>query len=166
MDGREAKRSTVDDSVERRDVPAAGWYQIRNPIRFGLTYYVFELCKHLPPIAKNPVYRAFGVEIGSGSVLAPAVVVDPFFPEKITIGEGSLIGWGTKLLTHEGYTDEWHVGPVEIGDDVTLGHGSSTRPGVTIGDGATVAAHSFVNRDVAPGERVGGVPIEPLSGDE
>jgi len=29
-------------------------------------------------------------------------------------------------------------------------------------DGATVAAHSFVNRDVEPGERVGGVPIETL----
>jgi len=152
----------VNDSVEVLDVPAAAWYRVRHPLRFGPTYYVLELCKHLPPLVTNPIYRALGVEIGEGSVLAPAVVVDPFFPEKITIGERTMIGWGTKLLTHEGYSDQWHVGPIEIGDDVTLGHSCSTRPGVTIGDGATVAAHSFVNRDVAPGERVGGVPIEPL----
>jgi acetyltransferase-like isoleucine patch superfamily enzyme len=156
------ERRPIDDSVEILDLTAAEWYRVRNPLRFGTTYYAIQLCKHLPPLLKNPVYRALGVEIGAGSVLAPAVVVDPFFPEKITIGEGSLVGWGTKLLTHEGYTDEWHVGPIEIGDDATVGHSCSTRPGVTIGDGATVAAHSFVNRDVAPGERVGGVPIEPL----
>jgi acetyltransferase-like isoleucine patch superfamily enzyme len=155
-----------EDRIEILDLAAAEWYRVRNPVRFGLAYYVFGLCKHFPPIAKHPVYRAFGVDIGDGSVLAPEVVVDPFYPELITIGEGSMIGWGTKLLTHEGYTDEWQVGPVEIGDDVTLGHGSSTRPGVTIGDGATVAAHSFVNRDVAPGERVGGVPIETLPDEE
>ena len=31
-----------------------------------------------------------------------------------------------------------------------------------IGDDVTLAAHSFVNRDVEPGERVGGNPIETL----
>jgi len=155
-------RSTVNDSVEVQDLPPAQWYRVRNPIRFGITYYVCEACKHLPPRMKNPIYRALGVDIGATSVISPSVVVDPFFPEKITIGEGSLVGWGTKLLTHEAYAEEWHVGPITIGDDVTVGHSCSTRPGVTIGDGATVAAHSFINRDVDAGERVGGIPIEPL----
>ena len=45
---------------------------------------------------------------------------------------------------------------------MTLGPSSSTRPGTTFGDGAVVAAHSFVDRDVEPGEKVGGVPIETL----
>jgi len=52
---------------------------------------------------------------------------------------------------------------VTIGDEATVGHSCSVRPGVTVGDGATVAAHSFVNWDVEPGETVGGVPIETLS---
>ena len=54
-------------------------------------------------------------EIGRQTVIAPHVRVDPFFPGKITIG-----------------------------------------------DGATVAAHSFVDRDVDPGEKVGATPIETL----
>lgn len=126
---------------------------------------MFEVCKYLAPQIKAPLYRAFGADIGERTTVAPHVVVDPFFPEKVSVGDDTIIGWGTKLLTHEAYTDEWLVGPVHIGDNVTIGHSSSLRPGVTIGDGATVAAHSFVNRDVEPGETVGGVPIETLSDD-
>jgi acetyltransferase-like isoleucine patch superfamily enzyme len=158
----DSDRSVGSDDVEIRQLRPAAWYRLRNPFRFAITYLLFELCRKLPPRVKNRLYRIAGVDIGDGSVIAPDVVVDPFFPEKITIDEDSIVGWGTKLLTHEGYTDEWHVGPVEIGDDVTVGHSCSTRPGVTIGDGATVAAHSFVDRDVEPRETVGGTPIETL----
>lgn len=158
----DSDRSVASDDVDIRRLKPAAWYRLRNPVRFAITYLLFELCRKLPPKVKNRLYRIAGVNVGDGSVIAPDVVVDPFFPEKITVGQGSIVGWGTKLLTHEGYADEWHVGPVEIGDDVTVGHSCSTRPGVTIGDGATVAAHSFVNRDVEPGETVGGTPIETL----
>ncbi|MFB6354036.1 MAG: DapH/DapD/GlmU-related protein [Halobacteriales archaeon] len=150
------------DTVEVRRLQPYEWYELRSTLRMTANIYLFELCKYLPNSLKNPLYRAAGVDLGEGTVLAPHVQVDPFFPDEITIGDGTVIGWGTKLLTHESYTDEWHVGPLEIGDDVTVGHSASTRPGVTIGDGATVAAHSFVNRDVEPGEKVGGVPIETL----
>jgi len=155
--------SPANDSVEILDVDPNRWQDLRSDAwRIPPTIYLFELGKYLPVSLKNPFYRRLGVEIGDGAVLAPHAQLDPFFPDKISIGENTVIGWGTKLLTHETYTDEWHVGPLEIGDDVTVGHSSSTRPGVTIGDGATVAAHSFVNRDVEPGEKVGGTPIEQL----
>lgn len=153
----------VDESVEVRPLGPTEWYKLGpNPFRMAVTLYVCDVCKLLPISVKNAVYRAIGVDVGQDTTIAPHVQVDPLFPGRLSIGDGTVIGWGTKLLTHEAYTDEWHVGPVEIGDDVTVGHSSSTRPGVTVGDGATVAAHSFVNRDVEPGERVGGVPIETL----
>ena len=155
--------STASDEVEVVDLTPSEWYKLVNPIRYTVTFYLFELFKYLPPRVKAPLYRAFGADIGERTNLAPHVLVDPFFPGKVSVGDDSIVGWGTKLLTHEAYTDEWHVGPVRIGNDVTVGHSCSLRPGVTIGDGATVAAHSFVNRDVEPGETVGGVPIETLS---
>lgn len=158
-----SERSRVSEAVEVRKLTPAEWYKLVNPVAFALRFLLCELCKYLPPRLKAPIYRALGADIGDGAMLAPHVLVDPFFPEKLSVGEGTLVGWGTKLLTHEGYTDEWHVGPTVIGDDVTVGHSCSTRPGVTIGDGATVAAHSFVHRDVAPGETVGGVPIRTLT---
>jgi len=153
----------VDDSVEVRELRPDQWYRLRsNPLRIPAVLYLCELCKLLPNSVKTRLYGAIGVDVGDGVVIAPHVQVDPFFPERMTIGADTVVGWGTKLLTHEAYTEEWHVGPLEVGADVTLGHGCATRPGVTIGDGATVAAHSFVDRDVAPGETVGGVPIETL----
>lgn len=161
MDGND-NHSLVDETVERIDLKPYEWSKLRSTTRMVLTFYLFELGKFLPVELKNKLYRRFGVEIGSGSTLAPHVQIDPYFPDKITIGENTVIGWGTKLLTHEAYTDEWNIGPIEIGDDVTFGHSCSIRPGVTVGDGAVIGAHSFVNRDVEPGEKVGGVPIETI----
>lgn len=159
----EQPRSSGREMVNVVDLPPSEWYRLVNPVRFAVTFLSFELLKYLPPRIKASLYRAFGADIGNRTVISPHVVVDPFFPDKVSIGDDTIIGWGTKLLTHEAYTDKWHIGPVHIGDGVTVGHSCSLRPGVTIGDGATVAAHSFVNRDVDPGETVGGVPIETFS---
>lgn len=153
----------ADQSVEVRTVSPSEWYKLGpNPLRMAATLYLCEICKLLPISVKNTIYRTMGVDIGTDTTIAPHVQVDPLFPGRLSIGDGTVIGWGTKLLTHEAYSDEWHVGPVEIGDNVTVGHSSSTRPGITVEDGATIGAHSFVNRDVEAGEKVGGVPIETL----
>lgn len=45
-----------------------------------------------------------------------------------------------------------------IGNDVWIGHGAMIKAGVTIGDGAIVAAHSVVARDVPPYAVVAGNP--------
>lgn len=45
-----------------------------------------------------------------------------------------------------------------IGNDVWIGHGAFIKAGVTIGDGAIVAAHSVVSRDVPPFAVVAGNP--------
>jgi bifunctional UDP-N-acetylglucosamine pyrophosphorylase/glucosamine-1-phosphate N-acetyltransferase len=50
----------------------------------------------------------------------------------------------------------------EIGADVFIGTNNSLVAPLTIGDGAMTAAGSVVIRDVAPGDRVAGVPARPL----
>lgn len=57
-------------------------------------------------------------------------------------------------------------GPNRIGDDVIIGEGVTVLDGVSIGDGAHVASGSLVLRDVAPGERVSGVPAAAGRGKE
>ena len=51
---------------------------------------------------------------------------------------------------------------VIIGHDVWIGHKAIVLPGVTIGNGAVVAAGAVVSRDVKPYTVVGGVPAKPL----
>jgi acetyltransferase-like isoleucine patch superfamily enzyme len=53
-------------------------------------------------------------------------------------------------------------GDVVIGNDVWIGHGSLILSGVSIRDGAVVAAGSVVNKDVEPYEVVGGVPARRI----
>lgn len=53
-------------------------------------------------------------------------------------------------------------GDVTIGSDVWIGHGSTILSGVHVGNGAVLAAHSTVVRDVAPYEIVGGNPAQHM----
>lgn len=56
---------------------------------------------------------------------------------------------------------EVYSGPkVVIGNDVWIGHGAFIKRGVTVGDGAVIAAHSVVTKDVPPYSIVGGVPAK------
>lgn len=48
----------------------------------------------------------------------------------------------------------------KIGNDVWIGAGSIIKQGITIGDGAVVGAHSFVNKDVPPFAIVFGIPAK------
>ncbi len=127
---------------------------------------VITLGRWIPVIeAKNALYRrALGMQIGRGASIGFMVMVDLFVPNLIRIGENTLIGYNTTILCHEFLIDEYRVGPVEIGRDVMIGANCTILPGVRIGDGAVVSAHSLVNRDVPPGAVVGGVPARPLRG--
>lgn len=51
---------------------------------------------------------------------------------------------------------------VVIGNDVWIGHGVIVLPGVSVGDGAVLAAGAVVTRDVQPYTIVGGVPAKFL----
>jgi len=53
-------------------------------------------------------------------------------------------------------------GKVHIGNDVWIGQGAYVRRGVTIGDGAVVAARSLVLKDVPPYTIVAGSPAKPI----
>jgi acetyltransferase-like isoleucine patch superfamily enzyme len=49
-----------------------------------------------------------------------------------------------------------------IGNDVWIGDSVFIRRGVTVGDGAVLAARALVHRDVAPYTILGGVPAKPI----
>lgn len=131
------------------------WKGVRNFIAIQLTRY----CPSLP--LKNWIYRhILGMKVGEHTAFALMVMVDVFFPEKIKIGNNSIIGYNTTILTHEYLIDEYRLGEVMIGDGVMIGANSTILPGVTIGDHAVVAAGSLVHKDVAPYSFVGGNPMQ------
>ncbi len=85
----------------------------------------------------------------------------------IYIGDGALIGHNVVLATLNHAKSPKDRGtmlpaPIHIGKHVWVGSNSTILPGVTIGDGAIVAAGAVVSKDVPENAIVGGVPATIL----
>jgi maltose O-acetyltransferase len=159
--------------------------------RFANWYFDFELMvihfisDHVPfRFIRHFFFNLVGVKIGPASTIHMGVRF--FSPRKVTIGEGSIIGFGTFLDGRAPLTIGNHVDiasevmvyneehdtasetfaainePVSIHDYVFIGPRAIILPGVAIGKGAVVAAGAVVTRDVAPFAIVGGVPAEVI----
>lgn len=68
----------------------------------------------------------------------------------------------SKILNKGDEEDTFSKGPIIIGNDVWVGANATILSGVTIGDGAVIAAGSLVVKDVPPYAIVGGVPAKVI----
>lgn len=125
-------------------------------------FIVIQLARYTPFLSvKNWMYRTFlKMKVGKKTSFALMVMPDTMFPEKITVGNNTIIGYNTTILAHEYLIDEYRLGPVIIGDEVLIGANSTILPGVTIGDRAIVSAGTLVHKDVPAGAFVGGNPMK------
>lgn len=137
------------------------WEDIVSPFKVAFNYICMCLARISPSLRlKNLLYSAMGIRIGKHVSVGLEVNMDVFFPEKIEIGDNSIIGFNSTILCHEFLVDEYRLGKVIIGKNVTIGANTTVLPGVTIADGSVVSAQSLVNSDVSG--FVGGVPARPL----
>ena len=117
------------------------------------------------------------ISIGSGSYIGASSVISAL---DVSIGSRVLISWGVTIVDHNSHSLElvdrrsdlaaWRNGqkdwskvksaPIKIMDDTWVGFGAIILKGVTIGEGAVIAAGSVVTKDVAPGSIVGGNPAK------
>lgn len=87
----------------------------------------------------------------------------------VTIGDRVAVGHQVMILTDthkigptERRAAQVFAKPVTIGAGAWLGARSTVLPGITIGQGAIVAAGAVVTKDVPPNTLVGGVPAQVL----
>ncbi|BAU26606.1 acetyltransferase-like isoleucine patch superfamily enzyme [Aneurinibacillus soli] len=155
-----AKRNT-----ERYPVTGANsLWQIYKTVSFWKVmkcFTVVQLARYMPWLpVKNWMYRhLLGMKIGRQTSVALMVMMDSMFPERISIGDNSIVGYNTTILAHEYLIEEYRLGDVKIGSNVMIGANSTILPGVTIGDGAIVSAATLVHQDVPAGAFVGGNPM-------
>lgn len=146
--------------------PNALWqlYRTVSPWKGVRNFIFIQIARYCPILAvKNAIYRRIlGVKVGEHTAFGLMVMLDVFFPELITIGRNSVIGYNTTILAHEYLIKEYRLGEVKIGNEVMIGANCTILPGVTIGDQAVVAAGSVVHKDVEAGAFVGGNPLQSL----
>ena len=133
------------------------WKAVRN-------FVAIQIARYSPSLPlKNWIYRhILGMKVGKNTAFGLMVMVDVFFPERITVGDNTIIGYNSTLLAHEYLIDEYRLGDVRIGSNVMIGANVTVLPGVTIGDHAVVAAGAVVHKDVPAHARVGGNPLRDL----
>ncbi len=102
--------------------------------------------------------------------------------QRIEIGDDVLISWGCTIVDHDSHSLIWperaqdvsnhyqgrkdwanvKIAPVRIANRVWIGFDCIILKGVTIGEGAVVAAGSVVTKSVAPYTLVAGNPARPI----
>jgi acetyltransferase-like isoleucine patch superfamily enzyme len=127
-------------------------------------FLVIQAARYTPFLGlKNWLYKKFlRMNIGDQTSFALMVMLDVMFPEKITVGRNTVIGYNTTILAHEYLIKEYRLGEVQIGSEVMIGANTTILPGVKIGDGAIVSAGTLVHKDVPPGAFVGGNPMRVI----
>jgi len=159
---RSDRRGLVLRREPRTDV-VSQWMLVRNPLRTMANYLVIQTCKLVPwmPLKIFLLRHCLGMRIGRNVGIAP-MDFSPLFPELISIGDNSAIGWKATIVCHVFTHSKVGLGRVRIGRNVLVGGLSTILPGVTIGDNAVVTVHSVVDRDIPPGEVWGGVPVRRI----
>lgn len=159
--------------------------------RYGLTSFLAHaahgLLDALPWPFRVWLWRAFLGSLGRSVILEHRVFIRP--PQHVHIGDDCFVGRGCELWAHSAEADirlGHHVllgpgvlittlghdpqdpqrgvlaKPVRVGDRAWLGARCVILPGVTVGEGAVVAAGAVVAEDVPPWTLVGGVPAKAI----
>jgi len=105
-------------------------------------------------------YRPSAVSIGQNTVINRDVLLDGRMG--LVIGDNASISEGVAIfsLEHDPNSPNFanRGAPVRIADRTFIGARAIILPGVTVGEGAVVAAGAVVTSDVPPYSIVGGVP--------
>jgi maltose O-acetyltransferase len=132
--------------------------------------------------------RASGARVGRSVKIKSGLVVEPIAASRnLVIGDDTFINTNVRLAARGKIEigSNCAVGPcvcfetvnhvleggnawattvkeTKVGNNVWIGAGAIILPGITIGDGAVIAAGSVVSRDVKPNTMVAGVPARKI----
>lgn len=115
---------------------------------------------HIDPHLYDEVIEAqrkLGSKIGLGVRLIGKI--DSINPHLITIGDYSVIGGNSILLSHCPIKG---ARPCRVGNYVYLGYGVIVLPGVSIGDFSIIGAGAVVTRDIPSGTIAAGNPARVI----
>lgn len=134
---------------------------IVNKLKFALTFDAFK---------RGDFLRKKGLlgEIGENIFFQPRKL--PGDPKLIKLKSNIAIASGVVFINHdvihhvfnniETNSTEYHMGCIEIGNNVFIGSNSIILPNVKIGDNCIIAAGSVVTKDVPTGSVIAGTPAK------
>lgn len=169
-----------------KEVPALR--ELRERLRLAEDGAELQLLAYVGSIPSRTVrhaaYHALGLNLAESAVVHRGAEIRS--PKRIAIGRGSIIGFDAILdgrngisiganvnlssevaiwtAEHDPDHPRFHAtgSPVVVADRAWLSFRSTILPGVTVGEGAVVAAGAVVTRDVSPFTVVAGIPAKEI----
>src|SRR5699024_12488259 len=85
-------------------------------------FIIISIGRFMPFLSvKNWLYSTFlKMNVGKETAFALMVMPDTMFPEKISIGDNTIIGYNTTLLAHEYLINEYRIGEVKIDNNILI----------------------------------------------
>lgn len=136
-------------------------YQVfYNPFFFFLVYPL-AFSGLLPVPLSRLFYKLFGARIGTNTYPGRCMVFDPRF---VTLGEMVVMGYNACLVPHVMEGTRLAHAVIRIGNHATIGVNAVLFAGVSVGDGAVIAAGSVVPKFTQIGAREiwGGLPARRI----
>ncbi|KRF13738.1 hypothetical protein ASG90_12905 [Nocardioides sp. Soil797] len=143
------------------EVEAPVWFMAptvsKTPLRIGaFSYFVGGVIDSCSEIGRYCSFAA-GIRIGEPDHPTSWLSSSPFQYD------ARRFGWHSSASDAEVVQETPFVrGPARIGNDVWIGANAVLLRGITVGDGAVIAAGAVVTRDVPPYAIVGGVPAKVI----
>jgi hypothetical protein len=98
------------------------WPSLAAHVKQHLRSLVVMLAGAMPISAvKIWLYRLAGAKIGRDVHIAPGVVLDPLYPQLITLGDGCCLGLGCRLLAHEITAYDFRLGRITVANGAVIG---------------------------------------------
>jgi maltose O-acetyltransferase len=145
-------------------LPPSRLFIIRN---FFLKICNIRLGSGVSICGRGWIYGRGDLQISDFTWISPGVIFFTHVDVEISIGSNCDIGPGVKFITgsHLSGNEARRAGhgialPIHIGNGCWIGAGSIILGGVTIGDGAIVAAGTVVNKDCPANVLIAGVPAQ------
>ena len=169
-------------SITQEDIQASDVARVRNTRR---SYLATKLAYNIGRLHglgfRLFLYRRIGMKVGNGCVIRRGVYLGS--PNELELGNGSFIGranlyctGGVKIGRNVNISDgvviitakhdinspafEAKYEPIRIDDWAWIATNAIVLAGVTVGEGAVVAAGAVVTKDVPPYSVVGGTPAK------
>ena len=139
----------------KRSLLGEMWHLVRK----GICQNIAPNCVLTP--VRIGLYRLCGFKIGKGCFIGMKCYLDDLCVDKIIIGNHVTISYGVYFACHGRKQGHNHI---VIKDRAYIGMRASitARHDIEIGEEAVVGAMSLVNKSVAAGDTVVGVPAKPL----
>lgn len=127
---------------------------------FLILFYPVIRSGFVPVPLMRLFYQALGAKLGANTY-SSGLLLDPPF---IEMGSNCIVGQYALLVPHVIEGQRLAHYPIRVGNNVTIGAGSTVLSGVTIGDGAIVSTGAVVVKGTSIGaaEIWGGIPARRI----